>query len=145
MFAIILPEERHAFDRKGPPMKAPFKIPRWLICTLFVSLVLLLLGLNAALLLAALNPPKTEGACRIGFAVVAVSGVLSLLLMAGVALITRVAMQARFTSATNEMLAVAEWVYRNVIQRRSPETPVSDGEALQKQIEDLTKKLPSTT
>lgn len=136
MFTIILPEERHAFDRKGPPMKAPFKIPRWLICTLFVSLILLLMGLNAALLMAALNPPETGGACRIGFAVVAVSGVLSLLLMTGVALITRVAMQARFTSATNEMLAVAEWVYRNVIQRRSPETPVSDGEALQKQIED---------
>lgn len=117
-------------------MKAPFKLPRWLICTLFGLLILLLLGLNAGLLLMAIHPPAPEAVCRIGYGAVTVSSLLSLALIAGVSLITSMALKARYTSASNEMLSVAEWVYRNVIQRRSPELSVTQGEALQKQVED---------
>lgn len=117
-------------------MKAPFKLPRWMIVTLLGLLIMLLLGLNAGLLMAALNPPEAGAGCRIGLAVALFSSLLSLLLIAGVCLITKTALTARYTSASNEMLSVAEWLYRNVVQRNAPETPVTEKEALQKQIED---------
>ncbi|MDD4735567.1 MAG: PP2C family protein-serine/threonine phosphatase [Kiritimatiellae bacterium] len=117
-------------------MKAPFKIPRWMIYTLLGLMTMLLIGLNAGLFLTAMNPPEAGAGCRIGYPAAALSSVLSLALMVGLFLITKMALTARYTSASNEMLSIAEWVYRNVIQRRTPEIPVTEGEALQKQVED---------
>jgi len=166
-------------------MKTPGSLPKRLLYTIFVLLVILVLVLNTAFILhlsamsglitcgetqqvsvaAAVETSETETEsteveteqvavadeaaiaveepacepCRLPSWVVFVAGgfvlLLSLLLLFGVFCIMAMALTARYSSVSNELLAVADWVYRSVL-RRVPDVKVTQSETIREEIEE---------
>jgi serine phosphatase RsbU (regulator of sigma subunit) len=120
-------------------MKIPAKMPKWMIYTCFAALVAVLLALNVFLVMALTGTPAAPQTNSLSpaasWTLCAISLLLSLLLLAGVFLLMRMAVAAGYSTVSNEMLGVADWVFRNVL-RRQPNTQTTDTETIQKDIED---------
>ena len=111
-------------------MKRTANMPAWFMRLSQVMLILLLLALNVMIFLRARQEPSALLWAFLSLAVVA-----SVTVVIVSSSISRVALKAKCTSASDEMLAAADWIMRRIMPQSGPKIAVTDTEAIQKRIE----------